>query len=54
MERDLVNPSIADPVGQDIETFSDVFKSIQDEIKRILPFLLKEIKLFSEKSNIKV
>jgi L-threonylcarbamoyladenylate synthase len=54
VHKKLVNPSVADPIGQNIEIFKQVFGEIQSEIKRILPFILKEIKLFITQSNIKV
>jgi L-threonylcarbamoyladenylate synthase len=54
LNKQLVNPSIPDPIGRDIELFKDVFIEIQMELKRILPFILKEIKLFLTRSNINV
>jgi L-threonylcarbamoyladenylate synthase len=49
--RKLVNPSVSDPIGQDIEKHAEIFKEIQTEVKRVLPFILKEIKLFVQHAN---
>ncbi len=42
----LANPSVADPIGHDRSFFEKTFREIQDEIKRILPFLFSEVKKF--------
>lgn len=54
LQKSLVNPSIKDPVGQNIDTFTEVFNEIQVELKRILPYILKEIKLFMAQSSTRV
>jgi L-threonylcarbamoyladenylate synthase len=54
LHRKLVNPSVADPIGQPLEVHAEIFKEIQAELKRILPFVLKEIKLFLQQVNIEV
>jgi len=41
-------PSVADPMGYDPDFYRTVFKEIHWEIKRIMPFLMAEIKKFIE------
>ncbi len=41
-------PSIADPMGCDLDFYRTVFKEIHKEIKRIMPFLMSEIRKFIE------
>ncbi len=42
----LANPSIADPIGHDVDFFSDTFASIHYELKRNLPHLFSRLKEF--------
>ncbi len=42
----LANPSIPDPIGHDRSFFEKIFREIQSEIKRILPYLFSEVKKF--------
>ncbi len=42
--RQLSKPSVADPIGHDINFFSDTFAELHSEIKRILPFIFAELK----------
>lgn len=42
----LANPSIADPIGHDVDFFSDTFASIHYELKRNLPHLFSRLKAF--------
>jgi tRNA threonylcarbamoyl adenosine modification protein (Sua5/YciO/YrdC/YwlC family) len=44
--RILTNPSIADPIGHDEEYFANTFTEITNELKRISPYLLNNIKSF--------
>jgi L-threonylcarbamoyladenylate synthase len=46
LKEKLINPSIPDPIGQSFDFYQDVFKEIQNEIKRILPYIIIEIKKF--------
>jgi tRNA threonylcarbamoyl adenosine modification protein (Sua5/YciO/YrdC/YwlC family) len=52
LKEKLINPSIPDPIGQDLEFYHNVFKEIQYELKRILPYLILEIKKFLEDKSI--
>lgn len=50
--KQLINPSVADPIGHDMLFFNNTFSEIQREIKRILPTVLARIKQFTEDNNI--
>jgi protein-tyrosine-phosphatase len=41
-------PSVADPMGYPLEAYREAFKEIRKEIKRIMPYLLREVKEFME------
>ena len=45
-------PSIADPIGHNFDFFRDTFNEIRYELKRVLPFLLSEVKRFVEFNKI--
>ena len=45
-ETILTNPSIADPIGQDHEFFRRVYKESEQEIRRILPLIVRNIEAF--------
>ncbi|MGD9898688.1 MAG: L-threonylcarbamoyladenylate synthase [Calditrichaceae bacterium] len=51
-ENRLTNPSIADPIGHDIEFFNITYTEIYREIKRILPHILKQIEVFADYNNL--
>jgi|GEM_PF-31110 len=42
----LSNPSIADPIGHELDFFRKTYRDIQTEINRILPHLMKQVKTF--------
>ncbi len=42
----LVNPSIADPIGHDVDFYADTFAAIHFELKRNLPHLFNRLKEF--------
>lgn len=42
----LSNPSIADPIGHDLDFFRKTYRDIQAEINRILPHLVRQVKIF--------
>lgn len=44
----LTNPSIADPIGHELEFFRKTYAEIFSELKRVFPFLVNEIKGFME------
>ncbi len=46
VNRDLINPSIADPIGHDYPFFKQTFREIQSEITRVLPYLIQQIKAY--------
>ncbi len=46
-KENLFIPSIADPIGHDKDFFKETYREIHEEIKRVLPFLLAEIKKFT-------
>lgn len=50
----LSNPSVSDPIGHDEKYFQNTFKEISNEIKRITPFILNEIKQYISANNIKL
>ena len=54
VQKKLANPSIADPIGHNLNFFTRTFKEISDEIKRILPEIIKLIKRFVADYNIEV
>lgn len=51
-ENRLSNPSIADPIGHDIEFFNVTYTEIYREIKRILPHILNQIEAFATYNNL--
>ncbi|MGD9487945.1 MAG: L-threonylcarbamoyladenylate synthase [Calditrichaceae bacterium] len=51
-ENRLTNPSVADPIGHDIEFFNLTYTEIFREIKRILPHILKQIEAFAEYNSL--
>lgn len=51
-ERILTNPSIADPIGHGEKYFENTFKEISVEIKRIMPYLLNDIKKYANDNGI--
>ncbi len=50
----LANPSVADPIGHDLPFFEQVFEEIKREIKRISPYIFKEIKNFIEYNELEI
>ncbi len=50
----LSNPSIADPIGHDEAFYEQTFVEIQNEIKRILPYLFSEVKKFIRYNELKI
>ncbi|MHB2148034.1 L-threonylcarbamoyladenylate synthase [Calditrichota bacterium LG25] len=50
----IVNPSVPDPIGHEQEFFDQVFNEIKREIKRISPFIFKEIKNFIEYNDLRI
>lgn len=51
-ENKLFIPSIADPIGNDLDFYCNTFKEIHQEIKRILPFLFTELKVFMDYNDL--
>ena len=41
-------PSVADPMGYEIDFYRETFREIRNEIKRIMPYLLAEVKEFMD------
>lgn len=50
----LSNPSVADPIGHDEAFYEQTFVEIQNEIKRILPYLFSEVKKFIRYHELKI
>jgi len=48
----LTNPSVADPIGHEIDTFEETFKEIQKEMKRVFPAILNQIKNYVQDNSI--
>jgi tRNA threonylcarbamoyl adenosine modification protein (Sua5/YciO/YrdC/YwlC family) len=48
----LGNPSIADPIGHNIEFFDRTLKEISNEISRIFPEIIKSLKEFIQEFNL--
>lgn len=48
----LSNPSIADPIGHDLDFFRKTYQDIQTEINRILPHLMKQVKAFIDHNEL--
>jgi protein-tyrosine-phosphatase len=46
-------PSIADPIGHNFSFFRETFNEIRAELKRILPFILADVKRFIEIHKLK-
>lgn len=53
-DKQLSNPSIADPIGHEIGFFSDTFAEIHSELKRVLPHIFLLIKKFMSYQEISV
>ena len=47
----LSNPSVADPMGHKLPVYFQVFKEISAEIKRILPYVISNIKEFVKENE---
>lgn len=52
-DKPLAIPSIADPIGHELEFFEKTYSEIFTEIKRIFPYILNELKKFMEYNEIK-
>jgi L-threonylcarbamoyladenylate synthase len=52
-EKPLAVPSIADPIGHELKYFEKTYSDIYTEIKRVLPYILNELKKFAEYNEIK-
>lgn len=50
----IANPSIPDPIGHDLNFFEQVAVEIKNELKRIMPYLFREIKKFIEYNDLKL
>jgi hypothetical protein len=50
--RHLTNPSVADPIGHNIEFFESTFKELQKEIRRTLPYILNNVKRYVRDNSI--
>jgi protein-tyrosine-phosphatase len=45
-EENLIDPSIADPIGMPEEFYRQIYNEIESELKRILPYLLEKIEKY--------
>jgi L-threonylcarbamoyladenylate synthase len=45
-EENLIDPSIADPIGMSEEFYEQIYVEIETELKRILPYLAEKIEKF--------
>jgi len=54
VNKKLANPSIADPIGHNLDFFNRTFKEISNETKRIFPEIIKLIKQFVEEYSIEM
>jgi L-threonylcarbamoyladenylate synthase len=52
VKQKLGNPSVADPIGHNIEFFNRTFKEISNEISRIFPEIIKNVKAFIQEFNL--
>lgn len=52
--KQLSNPSIADPIGHEIDFFTDTFAEIHGELKRVLPYIFLRIKKFMTYQDISI
>ncbi len=50
--RNLTNPSVADPIGYDLEFFEETMYEIQKEIQRIFPYILNELRIYVSDNSI--
>ncbi len=50
--RNLTNPSIADPIGYDLDFFEETMYEIQKEIQRIFPYILNELRIYVRDNSI--
>jgi len=54
IKHQLMNPSIADPIGHDMQFYKQTFTEIHDEIMRIFPALISEIKKYAKNYSINI
>ncbi len=52
--RKLTIPSIADPIGHNLDFYKETYKVIHAEIKRVLPHVLSMVRRYAEERGIKV
>jgi len=45
-EKDLIDPSIADPIGMTEEFYEQIYDQIESELRRILPHLMEKIEKY--------
>jgi protein-tyrosine-phosphatase len=45
-EENLIDPSIADPIGMSEGFYEQIYVEIETELKRILPYLVEKIENF--------
>jgi hypothetical protein len=45
-EENLIDPSIADPIGMNEGFYEQIYVEIETELKRILPYLAEKIENF--------
>ena len=53
-EARLSNPSVADPMGHNLPVYHQAFREISTEIKRILPFIIGDIKDYLKRNEIEL
>ena len=46
LERQLSNPSIADPIGRQLSYYEKIFLQISDEVSRVMPHIYKLVDEF--------
>ena len=52
--KKLTIPSIADPIGHNLDFYKETYKIIHAEIKRVLPHILSMVRKYAEERGIKV
>lgn len=52
--KTLTNPSVSDPIGHDEQYFKNTFNEISNELIRISPYLLNDIKKYATSNGIKI
>ena len=54
LNKKLTNPSVADPIGHDARFFDRTFNEIHQELKRVFPHIVKELKKFIDYNDLTI